>query len=322
MGLTRRSVIVGAAASLVMSRTAQAAWPDRPITLVHGFGPGGNADVLARLLGDRLPSRLGQSVVVEARPGAGGTTAALQVSRSAPDGYTLMLVVGGHAVYPAIYKSLAFDPLNGFTFIGMVAEYPFIVATYPGHPVKTPADLIAAARSRAEPMTFGTAGNGTTQHLAMESFALRAGIRLQHIPYRGSAQGTTDLLAKRIDFMIEAPSSLLPQIQGGNLRGVGVTSARRFFALPDVPTLAEGGVTGYEVTSWSGLGGPPNLPAPLVERLNTELRAVQADPAVIEHIRKIGNEVAATTPEAFRTRVTSDIAKWSEVAKFAKLQQI
>ena len=319
---TRRAVIAGAVASLAVPRRAQAAWPERPITLVHGFGPGGNADVLARLLSDRLPARLGQSVVVEARPGAGGTTAAAQVSRAVPDGYTLLLVVGGHTVYPAIYKALLFDALNGFTFVSMLAEYPFIVATYPGHPVKTPADLIAAARARSEPMTYGTAGIGTTQHLAMEFFTIRSGIRLQHIPYRGSGQGTTDLLAKRIDFMIEAPSSLLPQIQVENLRAIGVTSARRFFALPDVPTLAEGGVAGYDVTSWSGLGGPPKLPAPLVERLNAEVRAVLAEPAVAETIHKIGNEIAPTTPEGFRQRVASDIAKWSEVAKMAKLQQI
>jgi tripartite-type tricarboxylate transporter receptor subunit TctC len=319
---TRRAVIAGAIGALAIPRRARAAWPERPITLVHGFGPGGNADVLARLLSDRLPAGLGQSVVVEARPGAGGTTAALQVSRAAPDGYTLMIVVGGHAVYPAIYKSLAFDPLNGFTFVSMLAEYPFIVATYPGHPVQTPADLIAAARARSEPMTYGTAGIGTTQHLAMEFFTLRSGIRLQHIPYRGSGQGTTDLLAKRIDFMIEAPSSLLPQIQGANLRAIGVTGARRFFALPDVPTLAEGGVAGYDVTSWSGLGGPPNLPAPLVERLNAEVRAVLAEPTVMETIHRIGNEIAPTTPKAFRQRVENDIAKWSEVAKIAKLPQI
>jgi tripartite-type tricarboxylate transporter receptor subunit TctC len=319
---TRRAAIAGAIASLAVPRLARAAWPERPITLVHGFGPGGNADVLARLLSDRLPARLGQSVVVEARPGAGGTTAAGQVSRAASDGHTLLLVVGGHTVYPAIYKSLPFDALNGFTFVSMLAEYPFILATYPGHPVKTPAELIAAARARAEPMTYGTAGIGTTQHLAMEFFTIRSGVRLQHIPYRGSGQGTTDLLAKRIDFMIEAPSSLLPQIQGENLRAIGVTSARRFFALPDVPTLAEGGVPGYDVTSWSGLGGPPNLPAPLVQRLNAEVRAVLAEPAVAETIHKIGNEIAPTTPEVFRQRVASDIAKWSEVAKIAKLQQI
>jgi tripartite-type tricarboxylate transporter receptor subunit TctC len=319
---TRRAVIAGAVASLAVPRPAHAAWPERPITLVHGFGPGGNADVLARLLSDRLPARLGQSVVVEARPGAGGTTAAAQVSRAAPDGYTLLLVVGGHTVYPAMYKSLPFDALNGFTFVGMLAEYPFILATYPGHPVKTPADLIAAARTRSEPMTYGTAGIGTTQHLAMEFFTIRSGVRLQHIPYRGSGQGTTDLVAKRIDFMIEAPSSLLPQIQGENLRAVGVTSARRFFALPDVPTLAEGGVAGYEVTSWSGLGGPPNLPAALVERLNADVRAVLAEPALADTIHKIGNQIAPTTPDAFRQRVANDIAKWSEVARIAKLPQI
>jgi tripartite-type tricarboxylate transporter receptor subunit TctC len=191
-----------------------------------------------------------------------------------------MIVVAGHAVYPAFYNSLTFDPLSGFTFIGMLAEYPFILATYPDHPVKSPADLIATARSRSTPLTYGTAGNGTGQHLSMELFASRAGIALQHIPYRGNTHGTTDLLARRIDFMIEAPASMLPHVQSGSLRPVGVTGATRFFALPDVPTLAEGGVPGYAMTSWSGLGAPPNLPAALVERLNADVRTILASAAL------------------------------------------
>src|SRR5689334_6006801 len=176
MHITRRKFAAGATAAVCLPSDARAAWPVRTITLVHGFGAGGNADILARILGDRLPSLLGQNVVVEARPGAGGTTAAQQVSRATPDGYTFLMVVGGHAIAPALYQSLPFDSLNGFTFITSLAEYPFVLSTYPDHPVKTPRDLIREARLRSEPMTFGSAGNGTTQHLAMELLAVQAGI--------------------------------------------------------------------------------------------------------------------------------------------------
>ena len=171
-------------------------------------------------------------------------------------------------------------------------------------------------------MTYGTAGNGTGQHLSMALFASRAGIALQHIPYRGNTNGTTDLLARRIDFMIEAPASLLSHIRSGSLRAVGVTAPQRFFALPDVPTLAEGGVPDYAVTSWSGLGAPANLPSTVVQRLNTEIHSILAEPDVIESLHRFGNAPAPTSPEAFRARVARDIAKWSEAGKAAGLQQI
>lgn len=323
---TRRQLLAGAAAVAAVCphiRTAgAAAWPDRTITLLHGFAPGGNADVLARILVNRLPSRLGQSVIVDARPGAGGTTAALQVARSPADGYTLMMVVAGHATYPSIYKSLKFDPLADFTFIGMAAEYPFILATYPDSPIRTPTDLVTEAKTRSEPITFGSPGVGTAHHFAMEYFCASTGIKLQHIPYRGNTQGTTDVLARRIDLMIEAPAGLLTHINNKSLHAIGVTSNKRFFALPDVPSFSECGLPDFSVTSWSGLGAPANLPDDIVQRLNTEMRAILAEPDVIQSVHNLGNDVAPSSPEAFRRRVESDVAKWADVATKAGIVKI
>jgi tripartite-type tricarboxylate transporter receptor subunit TctC len=319
---TRRDVLAGGVASLLAPQAANAAWPDRAITLVHGFAPGGNADVLARLMGNLLPARLGQSVVVEPRPGAGGTTAAGQVARAAPDGYALLWIVAGQATYSSIYKSLSFDPLESFTFIGLAARYPFVLVTYPDSPIRTLQDLIKAARERTEPVTFGTPGIGTAQHLTMEYFRSAADIKLQHIPYKGNTFGTADILARRIDLMIEAPPGLLPLLSDGKLRAIGVAGGTRFFALPDTPTFAEAGLSGFDVTSWSGLGGPAKLPAGIVQRLNAEMRAILNEAAVIDRVHKIGNELAPSTPEEFRDRVAKDIVKWSDVAKRVGLPKI
>lgn len=323
INLTRRKFMAGAAATATacFPTVARAAWPNRPITLVHGFGAGGNADILARILSDRLLSLLGQSIVVEARPGAGGTTAALQVSRASPDGYTLLMVVGGHSIAPALYQSLPFDPIGDFTFITSLAEYPFVLSTYPDHPVKTPWDLITEAKTRSEPMTFGSAGNGTTQHLAMELLAAQAGIKLQHVPYRGNTFGVSDLMAKRIDFMIEAPASTLSSVKSGKVRPVGVTSSKGFFALPEVPSLADA-VPGYDVMTWSGLGGPPGLPAEVIEKINSAVRAALAQPDVVEKIHTLGNEPAWSTPDSFRTRVATDIGKWTRAVRAAGIPKI
>ncbi|WP_431285491.1 Bug family tripartite tricarboxylate transporter substrate binding protein [Humitalea sp. 24SJ18S-53] len=318
--LARRAVLLGMP-GLVLASHAQAAWPERPITLVHGFGPGGNADAVARVVADALTHRLGKTVIVDARPGAAGVIATGQIARAAPDGYTLGYLVGAHAIAPAINKSLPYDPLTGFSFIGMAAEYPFVLLTYPDHAVRDLADFVRLARERREPFTYGSAGVGSTQHLAMELFCAQARITMQHVPYRVFTQAALDLAAKRIDFTVEAPSSNLAGMQRGNPRPVAVTSATRFTQLPDVPAMAEA-VPGYEVTTWSGIAGPAGLPTEIVTRLNTELRAALTDPAVIQRIIALGNDVAPSTPEFFRDRVARDIEKWAQVVTAADIERM
>src|SRR5258708_26027224 len=239
-------VIAGPLAMLASSPArSNPDWPDRPITMLHGFPPGGPTDLVARIVADGLTRRLGQRVVIESKPGASGTTAAAQVARAAPDGYTLFAIPSGHAFAAATYKTLPYRTIDDFSTISMFTEYPYLLATYADHSIRTVADLIDLARSRSTPLLYGTPGSGSGPQLAIELFAKETKIKLQHVPYRGSAPAAIDLIGKRLDFMMDPPAALLEYVRGGRLRALGVTGNTRFFALPDVPTIAEAGMPGY-----------------------------------------------------------------------------
>jgi tripartite-type tricarboxylate transporter receptor subunit TctC len=313
---SRRRVLLGGAVAAAAASTrvfAQGAkWPERAITLIHGFGVGGNADVIARLVAEQLSVRLGQPVVVEAKPGAGGRIAAANVAKAAPDGYTLAVLPGGHAIAAAMFDGLPYDTAEDFTFVSMLTDFPFLLVTYPDHPVRSVKDLVAAAKAAAQPMIYGTAGNGTGQHLSGALFARMADITLQHLPFRGGALGSQELLGKHIDMLFETPTLLLELVRSGQVRALGVTGKERFFGLPDVPTIAET-VPGYETSSWLGLAGPPKLPADISARLHTEVSGLLQDPKLLERFKTLGNLPAPTTPDAFKARVKADIAKWTRV---------
>jgi tripartite-type tricarboxylate transporter receptor subunit TctC len=215
IAVTRRAALAGLAALAARPVRAQAGWPARAITLVHGLAPGGPSDIIARIIAEGLARRLGQQVVVDARPGAGGRVAAGQIARTAPDGYTLMTIPSGHAVSAALYKNLPYRTIDDFSMISLLTEYPFVVVTHADHPVRTLADLISTAKSRPTPLLFGSAGNGSLQHLAGELLAKTVNATFQHVPYRGSAQAITDLLAKRIDFIVDSPAAELEFIRAG-----------------------------------------------------------------------------------------------------------
>jgi tripartite-type tricarboxylate transporter receptor subunit TctC len=319
--LTRRAVLAGLSALGAMPARAQSGWPNRPITMVHGLPPGGSVDGIVRIIADGLSSKLGQQVVVDARPGAGATLAAGQVARATPDGYTLLGIPSGHAVSAVMYKKLAYRPVEDFTFISTVTEYPFVLVTHPDHPAKTLKDLIAAARDRKEPLLYG-GPNGTLQHLAVELFARTANIRAQLVPYRGSPQAVADLLGKRLDFMLDPPTAHLAAIKSGQLRALATTGAGRFFALPDVPTVAESGLRDFVIGSWQGVVAPAGLPDEIVKRLNKEIAAVLAEPAVVGRLKALGNDPAPSTPDQFKQRVTSDIDKWTKVVAAASIERI
>ena len=317
----RRSV-VGGLALAALAAPARAAWPDRPISIVHGFAAGGNADVVSRVVADALQRETGYTFIVEIKAGAGGTIAAAQVARAATDGYTLGLIPGGHSVSEAIYKQLPYRSIEDFTFVSMVTDFPFVLATYSEHRVKNFADLLAAGRSAPEPLLWASAGNGTGQHLSGELLASMGKLKMQHVPYRGGTQSTLDLLAGRIDLMMATPTVILEQVRAGKLRALAVTGSQRFFALPDTPTIAEGGVPGYETSSWTGVVGPAGLPADIAARLNGAIATILADPAMIEKLRGIGSIARPTSGEVFRDRVASDIAKWTRVVADAKIERI
>ena len=204
----------------------------------------------------------------------------------------------------------------------MLTDFPFILVTHPNHPAKTVADVIRMAQADPGKLICATAGNGTGMHLALELFISMGKVKIQHVPYRGSPQAITDLMAERFDFQMDTPTALLPFINDGKLRAIGVTGPRRFFALPNSPTIAEAAVPDYSVTSWLGLAGPPGLPAPLVAKLNADIKAILADPAVVERLQSFGSEAMATTPEGFKARVADDVAKWTKVVAEANIQRI
>jgi tripartite-type tricarboxylate transporter receptor subunit TctC len=319
---TRRTVLAGLSSLATVPALGSAgAQSGRAITMLHGFTPGANVDLVARLVAEHLGKRLGQAIVVEPRPGAGGTTAAASVARAAADGSVLTILPGGHAVSAAIYNKLPYDAVADFTFISMLTDFPFILVTYPDHPARSVADVIRAAQADPGKLTCATAGNGTGMHLAFELFVAMANAKIQHVPYRGSPQAITDLLGQRVDFQVDTPAALMPLIREGKLRAIAITGRDRFFMLPQTPSIGDD-VKGYHVTSWLGLAGPAGLPPEFVARVNAEIRAILADPNAIERLRTLGSEARPTAPEEFKARVADDVAKWTKVVKDANIPKV
>lgn len=320
--LTRRMVLAGVSTLIAMRAHADETWPARPITLVHGFAAGGPTDTVARIVAEGLSRRLGQQVVVDAKPGASGTIAAAQVAHAAPDGYTLIALPGGHATNAALYSNLRYRTVEDFSFISMTAEYPFVFVTRPDHAIQTIPDLIMTARSRETPLLYGTPGIGSVHHLSIELFARIAGIRLQHVPYRGSAQTVVDLIGGRIDFMVDPPTLVIEFVRDGKLRPLAVTGATRFFALPDVPTMSESALPEYVITSWQGLAAPVGTPVFIVDRLNREIAGLLAKPATIERLRLLGNNPMSCSPDQFKARIVTDVQKWTDVVAAANIERL
>ncbi len=322
--LTRRTVLGGLSAFAAMPAFAEAAWPNRSIVLVVGFLAGGPTDIVGRIVAQALSERLGQTVVVENKAGASGTTAAGQVARAQPDGYTLLMNTSTYTASAALFRSLPFRPVEDFSTISTAVVFPYVFATYADHPIRTIADLISAARSpsRTAPLTYGTSGIGSVQHLTAEQFARTANIELQHIPFRGGAPAITELLGKRLDFVVDQPSSLIDMVRDGRLRALAVTGEKRFFGLPEVQTISEAGFPGFVVTGWQGLVAPANLPAPIVSRLHAELAKVLADPGVVQQLKRLGNEPRPSTPDEFRSRLVTEIERWAKVIAAAKIERV
>ncbi|MEA3027941.1 MAG: hypothetical protein QOF91_3226 [Alphaproteobacteria bacterium] len=320
---TRRTMLAGlAAAAALRPERAFAAWPERNISMIHGLTAGGGVDVSARVIAEGLSHRLGQQIVVEPKPGAAGTLAAAQTARANPDGYLLQWIPSGYAVSAAAYKSLPYRPIDDFTIIGQAIEFPFVIVTYPEHTIRNVPDLINTAKAHAEPLLCGVPGAGTPQHLLAEYFMRLAGIKIQVVPFRGGNQALTDLLGKRLDFLIDPPIALIGQIKSGALRAIGVTGDKRFMSLPDVGAIAEAGFPGFSVTSWMGMVGPANLPQSISSRLNADINALIAEPAVVEKIHALGSEPKGGTPDDFKALIAKDIARWTKVIADAGIERI
>jgi tripartite-type tricarboxylate transporter receptor subunit TctC len=320
--LTRRVVVGGLAGLAGGKAQADAEWPARTITIFHGFPAGGPSDLIARMIAEGLSKALGQSVIVESRPGASGTLAAGQVARATPDGYTLMVIPSGHASAAATFAHLAYRSVDDFTTITLASEYPYLMCTNAASGIKTVADLISAAKTRPTPLLYGSPGVGSGPQLAIELFALKTNIKLQHVPYRGSAPASAELIAGRLDFMMDPPATLIEFVRSGKLNALAVSSAKHYFALPDVPTVAESGVPGFDVTAWQGLIAPGGLPDAILRRLNTEVVRLLKDPTTVERLHAFGNEPAPCTPEEFKRRLIADIAMWTALAEEIHFEKI
>jgi tripartite-type tricarboxylate transporter receptor subunit TctC len=295
---------------------AQAAWPTKPVRMVVPFPAGGTTDILARVIGQALTKDLGQSVIVDNRAGAGGNIGAQFAAKSPADGYTLFMgTVGTHAINQSLYKKLPFDPIKDFAPLTRVAMVPNLLVANPAKPYKNVKELIAYAKANPGKVNFGSSGSGSSIHLSGELFKAMAKVDMVHVPYKGSAPAVTDLLGGQIDVMFDNMPSAIQHVRNGRLRPLAVTTARRSPELPDVPTVAEAGVPGYEATSWFGMFAPAGTPAPVVARLNAALAKVLADPEVKKKLAEQGAEPYSEKPEQFAEFIRQETAKWSKVVK-------
>jgi tripartite-type tricarboxylate transporter receptor subunit TctC len=296
-------------------------WPVRPIRLLVGFGAGGGTDLAARIVGQPLSEILGSPVVVENRVGAGGTTAANAVVIAPKDGYTALMMSNAHAIAPVIYKSIPYDSVQDFDMISQVGTAGLVAVTHPDFPAKNLQELIGVLKANPGKYNFASPGVGTTQHFAGELFSQMAGVQMTHIPFRGTPAAIAALVGKQVDVVIELIQPVLGHVQSGQLRAIGVTSAQRFFSVPDVPTFAESGLPGYDVTSWYGLALPAGTPAPIVKKLAEATRQALAREAVAQQIRTAGALPKSSTPEELRDHIASEIKRWTEVRDKAGIPQ-
>ena len=322
--MKRRTLTAAAGAALAAVALPGAAiaqdYPTRPLKIVQGFAPGGNADTIARILAQEMNKGLGKPVIVDTRPGAGGTIASETVAKAPPDGYTLLLMTGGHAVAGALYKKLGYQTIEGFQPISTVSVFPFVIV------VRSEGDASLQAliqRDKAKPgsVSFSSAGIGATQHLTGELLSSSAGARFLHVPYKGDAAATVGLLGGEVDFVVAPPTAVLPHIRSGKLRALAVTGATRWKALPDVPTVAESGIAGFDVGSWLGIGTTAGVPPFVVDRLSKEVQRAIQTPEVRTAIEATGSEVRGSTPEELRSRVSEELRRWTRVISEAKIER-
>ncbi|NPC59127.1 Bug family tripartite tricarboxylate transporter substrate binding protein [Caenimonas soli] len=300
---------------------AQAAYPDRPIKLIVPYPPGGPTDIVARLIAQKLTATMDQPVFVDNQSGANGNIGSSAAARATADGYTLLLGSAGPlTINPSLYPKMAFNSATDFSPISLVAQLPLVLVAGPNLKVKSVAELIALGRSKPGELTFASSGNGSTQHLAGELFKSMAHIDARHIPYKGAAAALGDVLAGRIDFMIELTPTALPQIAAGKLRPLAVTSLKRLPTLSDVPTLDESGLTDFEVISWFGIVAPAGTPRSIVGKLNDVLTQATRDAHTREIFAGQGVLPLESTAAEFESRIKSDLAKWGKVVKQANVQ--
>lgn len=299
---------------------AWAAYPDKPIRLIVGFTPGGTTDTVARIVALSMGERLGQTVVVENRPGANGNLATESVSRSAPDGYTIFFTSVGHAVNPSLYKSAKYDPVKDFTPIGQVLSAPNVLVVPGNSPFNNLKELIDFARANPGKLNVASSGFGSSVHLSAELFMQATGVKLTHIPYKGTSVAVPDLMAGVVSMMFPNLPTMLPLIESGKLKAMGVTTRKRSQVAPNIPTIAQAGVPGYDMGTWYGLVGPANMLPAVVMQLNSALNATLADPQIVSRLNAQGVDIVSGSPEAFGQMIQAETDKWATLIKTTGIQ--
>src|SRR3954462_3775768 len=298
---------------------AQDAWPAKPIRMILPFPPGGGTDILGRLIGENLSARLGQPVVTENRGGAGGNVGAEAAARSAPDGYTIVLVAPSIAISPSLYSKLNYDPVKDFAPVAMVASVPNVMITHPSVPAQNLREFIALAKAKPGGMNFGSGGSGTSNHLAGELLNLVADIKLVHVPYKGVNLAMNGVLAGEVQLVFIGVPVPAPHIKAGRLRALAVLAQRRSPILPDVPTAEEAGLANFDVTTWYAILAPAGTPRPIITRLNTELAGMMRREEIRERLAAMGTDPMTSTPEECGEYIQKEIAKWGDVVRKAGL---
>jgi tripartite-type tricarboxylate transporter receptor subunit TctC len=314
--------IVCAATCLTLSagQALAQAYPTKPIKIIVPFGPGGFTDVVARILGVKLGESLGQSVVIENKPGAGSMIGTDQVAKSAPDGHTLLIVSSTHVISPWIYKSVPYDPIKSFAPVTKLVDSPYVLLTNPKVPAKNVQEFIALAKANPDKIHYASSGNGSAQHLIGGMFASMTKTQLKHVPYRSSNLATTDVVAGVVESSFAGVPNALSQVPNGRLNALAVTSAKRIPQLPNVPTMQEAGVPGYDATIWLALLAPAGTPAHIVNKLNAEVAKIMNTAETNKAMFEAGVEVSLSSPEALTQLMTSEMSKWGKVVKDAGIK--
>jgi tripartite-type tricarboxylate transporter receptor subunit TctC len=307
------ALALAAAASPVL---AQGAWPAKPIRYIVPFAPGGTTDILARMVGEKLATVLGQPIVIENKAGQGGSIGAAELARAAPDGYTIGGgTISSHAINATLYAKLSYDPVTHFAPITMYATQPNILLVHPSVPVANLAEFIRLLKAEPAKYSFGSAGSGTSQHISGELFKTMAGVSMQHIPYRGSGPMMTDLLGGNLLVAVDNIATAIPHMKAGKLRGLAVTTAARSSAAPDVPTMAESGLPGYELASWQAVFAPAGTPQPIVDRLAAEIGRILKSPDIQKRFAELGLDASGMSPTELAAYVKNDVPRLGKVVR-------
>jgi len=315
MSISRRATLALAAASLFAAAAHAQGWPAKPVRLVVPFPPGGGTDLIAREVANKV-ANAGYTFIIENKPGSGGNLGVDVAAKAPPDGYTLVLgQTSNLAINPSLYAKLPYDPLKDLTPISLVASSPLVIVTAADSPYKTIADVVKAAKEKPSTLNYATSGNGTVAHLAAESFQKAAGIKLTHIPYKGAAQGATDVISGQVQLYVSSIPTLIGHIKSGKMRPIAVTALKRADDLPQVPTIAESGYKDFEAVTWFGILGPANLPKDVVAKLNADINKALKDADLQKKLGDQGADVAGSTPEQFGKLIRDDITRWGKIVK-------